>query len=36
VFVADVAKAQRVFDWAPRVDKQSGIRQMIEWVRASL
>jgi CDP-paratose 2-epimerase len=36
VFVADVTKAQRVFDWAPRVDKQSGIRQMIEWVRASL
>lgn len=36
VFVADVAKAQRVFDWAPRVDKHSGIRHMIEWVRASL
>jgi CDP-paratose 2-epimerase len=36
VFVADVAKAQRVFDWAPRVDKHSGIRQMIEWVRGSL
>jgi CDP-paratose 2-epimerase len=36
VFVADVSKAKRVFAWAPEVDKLSGLRTMIEWVRTTL
>jgi CDP-paratose 2-epimerase len=34
VFVADIGKAERLFGWAPRVSKEEGIRQMIDWVRA--
>ena len=33
VFVADVAKAKRLFGWEPLVSKEEGIRHMIEWVR---
>lgn len=36
VFVADVAKAERIFGWRPQVGKDEGIRHMIDWVRASL
>lgn len=36
VFVADVAKARRVYGWEPRVDKYTGIRKMIEWVKETL
>ncbi len=35
VFVADVSKAERLFGWSPQVPKEEGIRQMINWVRAS-
>jgi len=35
VFVADIAKARDVFGWMPEVSKEQGIRQMIDWVRAS-
>jgi CDP-paratose 2-epimerase len=36
VFVADVAKAGAVFGWQPQVDKESGLRQMIDWVGSTL
>jgi CDP-paratose 2-epimerase len=32
VFVADIAKAQKMIDWKPEVGKIEGIRKMIEWV----
>jgi len=32
VFVADVGKAERLFGWSPRVSKEEGLRQMIDWV----
>ncbi len=32
VFVADIAKAKRLVGWAPKVDRETGLRQMIEWV----
>ncbi len=33
VFVADISKINRLTGWSPRVDKRSGIRRMIDWVR---
>lgn len=33
VFVADVNKARKDFDWTPIVPKQDGIRKMVEWSR---
>lgn len=35
VFIADIAKAERLFGWRPRTDTATGLRQMIDWVRAS-
>lgn len=32
VFVADIGKATRILGWMPNVDKETGIRKMIEWV----
>ncbi len=32
VFVADLSKATRVFQWTPKVSKQAGIRHMLDWV----
>jgi CDP-paratose 2-epimerase len=31
VFVADTRKAHRDFLWSPKMDKEQGIRQMLEW-----
>lgn len=31
VFIADIAKAQRDFNWAPLITKEQGIAKMIEW-----
>lgn len=36
VFVADISKARAVYGWAPKTDKEAGIRQMIEWVRSTM
>lgn len=33
VFVADYRKAQRGFGWHPKVNKQDGLRRMLEWSR---
>jgi CDP-paratose 2-epimerase len=33
VFIANIAKAQRLMGWTPMVDKDMGIKNMIEWVR---
>ncbi len=32
VFVADIAKAQRLLDWQPRVSAQQGVERMLHWV----
>jgi len=32
VFVADISKATSIIGWKPKVDKETGIRKMIEWV----
>lgn len=32
VFVADIAKANQVFDWKPIVSKEEGISKMLDWV----
>lgn len=32
VFIADIAKAQQLMGWTPRVDKFTGITHMIDWV----
>jgi len=32
VFVADIQKASEAMNWEPRVDKEMGIRKMLEWV----
>jgi CDP-paratose 2-epimerase len=36
VFVANVSKANKLFDWAPKIDKTQGLRNMIEWVGGNL
>jgi len=35
VFVADISKINQFVKWYPEVDKLSGIKRMIEWVRKS-
>jgi len=32
VFVSDITKVTKMTSWQPKVDKQTGIRKMIEWV----
>lgn len=32
VFVADIKKASKVFEWIPQVSKEEGIRKMLAWV----
>jgi CDP-paratose 2-epimerase len=32
VFVADIAKAQKLIGWKPRVNKYEGVGKMIDWV----
>jgi len=32
VFVADLTRVKAATGWAPRVDKQAGIRRMVDWV----
>ncbi len=34
VFVADIAKIKSKMDWQPLVDKETGIKNMIEWVKS--
>jgi CDP-paratose 2-epimerase len=34
VFVAMTSKAQEVFGWSPRIDKISGIKEMISWIQS--
>jgi CDP-paratose 2-epimerase len=34
VFVADGAKARRLLGWAPEVSMESGIRDMVAWVKS--
>lgn len=33
VFVADTSKAQKLFGFKPKVDKYTGVREMIAWVK---
>lgn len=32
VFVADIAKAERLIGWKPKVSKESGVKNMVNWV----
>lgn len=32
IFVADLTKAKELIGWEPRVNKEEGIRKMIEWI----
>ncbi len=36
VFVANVQKAKQMFGWNPEVDKVSGMRQMLNWLKEEL
>ncbi|MGC9218826.1 MAG: GDP-mannose 4,6-dehydratase, partial [Athalassotoga sp.] len=33
IFVADITKIKSMLDWQPRVDKFTGINNMIEWIK---
>jgi CDP-paratose 2-epimerase len=33
VFVADIRRAKREFNWQPKVDKKTGLKRMIQWVK---
>jgi len=35
VFVADIDKARNLISWEPEVDKNNGIRMMLDWLRDS-
>jgi len=35
VFIADIRSVTKAIGWEPRVDKQVGIRNMLEWVKAN-
>lgn len=35
VFVADISRAENTFHWQPQVDKYTGIKEMISWVKKS-
>lgn len=35
VFVADISKVKELINWEPKVSKEEGIRNMIEWVKNS-
>lgn len=32
IFIADITSATRTFGWAPKTNKDTGLRKMIEWV----
>jgi dTDP-D-glucose 4,6-dehydratase len=34
-YVIDIRKATRDLGWQPRVDKEAGIRRLLEWVSAN-
>lgn len=34
VFIADTGKARAAFGFAPKIDKETGVRRMIEWTRS--
>ncbi len=36
VFVADIRKAEQMIGWIPRVDKYSGVMNMLEWVKKNV
>jgi len=33
VFIADISKAKKDFNWKPDVNKEEGLRKMIQWVK---
>jgi CDP-paratose 2-epimerase len=33
VFVSDIAKAQAVLGWKPRIGKEDGVARLVEWVK---
>jgi CDP-paratose 2-epimerase len=35
VFVADVSKAAREFDWSPLIGVREGIARLVDWVRTN-
>ena len=35
VFIADVSKAKRDFGWVPKINVETGIRKLFDWVRAN-
>jgi len=35
VFVANLEKAMRTFDWTPKVSAEAGVRRMMDWVEGS-
>ena len=32
VFVADIGKAKKEFNWMPEINKFTGVRKMLDWV----
>ena len=35
VFIADIGKAKRDFGWVPKIDVETGIRKLFDWVRVN-
>lgn len=34
IFVADIAKAAKLLEWTPKVDKKKGVSNMLDWIEA--
>jgi CDP-paratose 2-epimerase len=35
VFVADIRKAEKVLGWKPKIDVETGVKQLFDWVSAN-
>jgi CDP-paratose 2-epimerase len=35
VFVSDIARAERLLGWHPRIGKEEGVGKLVEWVRSN-
>ena len=35
-FVADISKAHALLDWQPKLDRETGIQRMLEWIKQNV
>lgn len=35
VYVSDISKAKKYFDWEPKIDKETGINRILNWIESN-